>query len=149
MQQDHLEKANETEAQQKLAGGKTPVVTTPPPAPAPTPPKPVVSRPTPQIQPPPAHAGVAHHAAPRSAPEPPAADDMESNGDEGHYSGTRGPTQVLVGQLLEQCRAAATRGDCEAAKLIARRIAKQDASYYRDHVATDAAISKCFAAPSD
>jgi len=60
---------------------------------------------------------------------------------------TRAPGRVMVDQLLVQCRSAATRGDCEAAKLIARRIASQDATYYREHVATDAAIQKCLGTP--
>jgi hypothetical protein len=59
----------------------------------------------------------------------------------------RAPQRVMVDQLLVQCRSAATRGDCEAAKLIARRIAGQDATFYREHVAPDAAIQKCLAAP--
>jgi hypothetical protein len=58
---------------------------------------------------------------------------------------SRGPTpkQVLVDQLLVQCRSAATRGDCEEAKLLARRIAAQSTAYYKEHVANDTTIQKC------
>jgi hypothetical protein len=56
------------------------------------------------------------------------------------------PAQVLVDQLATQARRAAQRGDCENAKAIATRIAGQDASYYRDHVAGD--LSKCVTAPA-
>jgi hypothetical protein len=59
---------------------------------------------------------------------------------------TRGPRQVLVDDLLAQSRAAADRGDCENARLIAKRIQKQDLAFYRSRVTTDAAIQKCIAA---
>jgi len=64
---------------------------------------------------------------------------------------TRGPTpkQVIVDQLLAQCRSAATRGDCEEAKLIARRIAAQSTAYYKEHVASDATIQKCITPPAN
>jgi len=64
---------------------------------------------------------------------------------------TRAPTpkQVIVDQLLVQCRSAATRGDCEEAKLIARRIAAQSTAYYKEHVASDAAIQKCITPPAN
>jgi hypothetical protein len=55
------------------------------------------------------------------------------------------PRQQLVDQLLAQCRAATTRGDCESAKLIAKRIADADAAFYAAHVSSDAAIAKCLA----
>ena len=51
------------------------------------------------------------------------------------------PNQVLVEQLATQARSAATRGDCETARSIGARIARQDASYYREHVAGD--LSAC------
>jgi len=44
---------------------------------------------------------------------------------------------------LAQARAAATRGDCNAARTIASGIAKQDPQYYRTVVLADASIKKC------
>jgi hypothetical protein len=41
-------------------------------------------------------------------------------------------------------RSAAARGDCDNAKAIAARIARQDPAYYREHVSAE--ISKCGAA---
>ena len=51
------------------------------------------------------------------------------------------PNEVLVEQLATQARSAVTRGDCETARSIGARIARQDASYYREHVAND--LSAC------
>lgn len=51
------------------------------------------------------------------------------------------PNEVLVDQLAAQARSAMTRGDCETAKSIGARIARQDATYYRDNVAS--ALAKC------
>jgi len=48
-----------------------------------------------------------------------------------------------VSQYFTQARTAATRGDCAAARVLAGRIAKQDAQYYRDVVVNDATIKKC------
>jgi hypothetical protein len=75
-------------------------------------------------------------------------DDRPAEKSGGEAASTRAPApkQVIVDQLLAQCRSAATRGDCEAARLIARRIAAQSTTYYRDHVASDAAIQKCIPA---
>jgi hypothetical protein len=53
------------------------------------------------------------------------------------------PRGELDDQLLAQCRAAASRGDCELAKKIAQRIAQADAAYYSANVTTDAAIAAC------
>jgi len=53
------------------------------------------------------------------------------------------PNEVLVDQLAAQVRSAMTRGDCETAKTIGARLARQDSSYYRDHVATE--LAKCTA----
>ena len=53
------------------------------------------------------------------------------------------PRRQLDDDLLAQCRAAATRGDCELAKKIARRIASDDAAYYGANVTTDTAIAGC------
>jgi len=53
------------------------------------------------------------------------------------------PRQQLDDQLLAQSRAAATRGDCETATRIAKRIAKDDPAYYANNVTTDPAIAKC------
>jgi len=57
------------------------------------------------------------------------------------------PNEVLVDQLAAQARSAMTRGDCETAKSIGARIARQDASYYRDNVAS--ALAKCTSATLD
>jgi len=56
------------------------------------------------------------------------------------------PSRVLVDQLAAQARRAAQRGDCENAKAIATRIAGQDATYYRDHVAGD--LANCVSTPA-
>jgi hypothetical protein len=53
------------------------------------------------------------------------------------------PRRQLNAQMLTQCRTAAARGDCETAKKIAQRIQADDAAYYAQSVATDAAIAKC------
>jgi hypothetical protein len=52
----------------------------------------------------------------------------------------RGPA---IDQLLRQCQTAAGRGDCPAAKALAERIEKQDATFYRERVVKDAAVAKC------
>jgi hypothetical protein len=57
-----------------------------------------------------------------------------------------GPLQMSPSQLLQQCRTAATRGDCVSARSLAERIARQDRSYYQANVAKDATIMKCVAA---
>jgi len=54
-----------------------------------------------------------------------------------------GPRQPSIDQLVRQCQAAATRGDCAAVKSIAARIAKDDAEAYRSRVVKDAAIARC------
>lgn len=51
------------------------------------------------------------------------------------------PGAVLVDRLETQVEGAVTRGDCETAKAIAARIARQDNSYYAAHTA--AAIKSC------
>lgn len=56
------------------------------------------------------------------------------------------PRQVLLDQLAARARRAAQRGDCENAKAIATRIAGQDATYYRDHVANE--LANCVPAPA-
>jgi hypothetical protein len=90
-------------------------------------------------------------------PAPAAADPDETSGAEDDKpAATRGavakvpvvdttntPRHQLDDQLLTQCRAAATRGDCELAKKIAQRIATDDAAYYRVNVVTDATIAAC------
>jgi hypothetical protein len=62
---------------------------------------------------------------------------------------TRGPqakTQApAITQLLSACRAAAARGDCAQVRSLAKRIASEDATYYRSNVANDTAITKCLA----
>jgi hypothetical protein len=75
-------------------------------------------------------------------PAPPVA-----NVEAGAVDGRRGaaPRRATPEQMLQQCRSAADRGDCAAAKTIAARIAKDDAAFYRDRVAKDAAITRCLA----
>lgn len=51
------------------------------------------------------------------------------------------PAEQLAAQLATQMRSAQARGDCENAKAIAARIARQDPVYYRERVAAE--ISKC------
>lgn len=46
-------------------------------------------------------------------------------------------------QLFHECQTAATRGDCAAVKSIAGRIARTNASLYRDRVVKDTSIAKC------
>lgn len=58
---------------------------------------------------------------------------------------TRAPAEVLAEQLATQMRTAAARGDCDNAKAIAARIARQDPAYYKERVAAE--IAKCGAAP--
>jgi hypothetical protein len=53
------------------------------------------------------------------------------------------PRHQLDDQLLAQCRAAATRGDCEVARQLAKRISNDDATYYQAHVVGDATIAPC------
>ncbi|HEY1813325.1 MAG TPA: hypothetical protein VGG74_13330 [Kofleriaceae bacterium] len=53
------------------------------------------------------------------------------------------PRHQLDDQLLAQCRAAATRGDCEVARQLAKRISNDDAAYYQAHVVGDATIAPC------
>ena len=48
-----------------------------------------------------------------------------------------------VDSMLRRAREAATRGDCVTAKAIAAQIAKQDATFYRNTAAKDAAVAKC------
>lgn len=60
---------------------------------------------------------------------------------EGNQKDAKAPNTVLVEQLATQARSAVTRGDCETARSIGARIARQDASYYRDHVVGD--LSSC------
>jgi hypothetical protein len=45
--------------------------------------------------------------------------------------------------LLEQCKVAATRGDCATARNLAARIADKNVAMYRARVITDAAIAAC------
>jgi hypothetical protein len=91
---------------------------------------------------------------PAAAPAPAKPDDSEDEAPTTRGPVTRDakkanddaqPRQQLVDQLLAQCRAATTRGDCESAKLIAKRIAAADSAFYAAHVSTDAAIAKCLA----
>jgi hypothetical protein len=53
------------------------------------------------------------------------------------------PHEPSIDQLVRQCQAAATRGDCTAAKSIAARIKKANDEAYRARVVKDAAIAKC------
>jgi hypothetical protein len=45
--------------------------------------------------------------------------------------------------LLQQCKLAATKGDCASARSIAARIADKNVAMYRARVMTDAAIAAC------
>jgi hypothetical protein len=95
-------------------------------------------------------------ASPKPAPAPAQLDDADGAGEAEDKPASRGsvskvpvsetssaPRQQLDDQLFAQCRAAASRGDCELAKKIARRIANDDAAYYSAHVTTDSAIATC------
>ncbi|MEO8548596.1 MAG: hypothetical protein ABI678_01430 [Kofleriaceae bacterium] len=85
------------------------------------------------------------HPAPPPPPPPPPPDKAAAEAlGKDDSSATRGPTEVLADQLATQMRSAAARGDCENAKAIAARIARQDPAYYRERVAAE--ISKCGAA---
>jgi hypothetical protein len=55
------------------------------------------------------------------------------------------PPAPPVTQLFQQCRSAATRGDCAVVRMLASRIAKQDAGFYRERVVKDGEITKCIA----
>ncbi|CAN5229003.1 hypothetical protein BH11MYX1_BH11MYX1_10680 [soil metagenome] len=50
---------------------------------------------------------------------------------------------LLLHDLFDQASAAAARGDCETARALAMRVARQDLGYYRDRVTTDDAVTKC------
>ncbi len=95
-------------------------------------------------------------ASPKPAPAPAKLDDADGAGEAEDKPASRGPVskvpvsetssaprQQLDDQLFAQCRAAASRGDCELAKKIAQRIANDDAAYYSAHVTTDATIAAC------
>lgn len=57
---------------------------------------------------------------------------------------TRGDrAEPTVKQLHTQAREAAARGDCEAVRLLAKKIARQDAPYYRASIAPDQALATC------
>lgn len=113
-----------------------------------------VSRPTPPSRPheqsPPTDDGFAaggnHDAMPRPAAHGTMSGAAEEklDGKKDAKAPTPPPNEVLVEQLATQARSAATRGDCETARSIGARIARQDASYYREHVAN--ALSACTAA---
>jgi hypothetical protein len=45
--------------------------------------------------------------------------------------------------LLEQCKTAATRGDCAAARALAAQLAEKNVAMYRARVVTDPAIAAC------
>ena len=113
-----------------------------------TPPAPVHRHPTPHTT---AGKGTGE-AAGTIMPAPQRTDDAFESGDSrpaaAHKSAADAPppNQVLVDQLAAQARRAAKRGDCENAKAIATRIAGQDATYYRDHVAGD--VAACLQAPA-
>lgn len=56
----------------------------------------------------------------------------------------QGASGVLALQgLFAEATSAAARGDCETARALATRVARQAPVYYRDHVATDAAVATC------
>jgi hypothetical protein len=136
------------------------------PTPAPAESSPAIAKPP---APPPAHHTATHALAPPKVvdhleapvasppPPPPAAAARDDDESDAPAPATRGaisksaasdaaastPRRQLDGQLLAQCRDAASRGDCETAKKIAARIQADDAAYYTQSVATDTAIAKC------
>ena len=56
---------------------------------------------------------------------------------------TSASAQLILQQLSARAASAAARGDCEAARALATRVAARDPAYYRDHVAIDAGVAKC------
>jgi hypothetical protein len=94
-------------------------------------------------KPPTKHAVPPPVTRPRHAVAVPATDDGFAAGQdhEAQKDAKAAPNTVLVEQLATQARSAVTRGDCETARSIGARIARQDASYYREHVAGD--LSAC------
>ena len=46
-------------------------------------------------------------------------------------------------QYVVQAKAAAARGDCAAARVLMKRVAKDDAALHRKAIASDAALKKC------
>jgi hypothetical protein len=99
-------------------------------------------RPAPPPPPPPPHADTLTDE--NAAPDSGAAAGMKASGQAAPQQQTRAPAEVLAEQLATQMRSAAARGDCDNAKAIAARIARQDPTYYRERVASE--ISKCGAA---
>lgn len=53
------------------------------------------------------------------------------------------PSAPSVSQLHADARAAAARGDCDAARMLAARIEKRDATYHKAKVAPDPALAAC------
>jgi hypothetical protein len=82
---------------------------------------------------------------PPPPPKPPTAkqESVDEELDTVTVTGSKKPTTPPVEQLARQAESAATRGDCAAVKVIVARIKKQDESYYKTRVATNAAIKKC------
>jgi hypothetical protein len=102
---------------------------------------PHVTRPVTQTPPPSNDDGFASHTRGEEQEAPPKTAPM---GGAGKAEVAKEPNEVLVDQLAAQARSAMTRGDCETAKTIGARIARQDATYYRDNVAND--LAKCTSA---
>ncbi len=91
-------------------------------------------------------------AAPEaSRPPPRAVVTQPSTADDNAHTETVSPdaahgpatTVASVDQLLKQCQTAAARGDCSAVRVIADRIARANATFYRARVTKDSAIVKC------
>ena len=55
----------------------------------------------------------------------------------------RTSSELAPQTLFVQASAAAARGDCETARTLATRVARQAPAYYRNHVVTDAAVATC------
>jgi len=53
------------------------------------------------------------------------------------------PRTPPLDQLAHQAASAAARGDCPAVRVIAARIKRQDATFYKTRIAGNAAIAKC------
>jgi hypothetical protein len=136
---------------------RPPVLTTPPPPPPPPPPAT-----TDKGKEPSADRSVARSPEPKLSKDqdvhkeewavqgqsetaaPPPAQNVEPGAVDGRR-GEGSARRATPEQMLEQCRTAAGRGDCVAAKAIAARIAKDNAAFYRERVAKDAGIARCLA----
>jgi hypothetical protein len=109
------------EKKQVLSSDKFAQPPPPPPSPAPAPPR----SPAPQTEAPSAETTVVG-GAPQA--------------DSGRASE---PAPSRAPQYVAQAKSAAARGDCSAARTLMKRVAKEDATVYRNALASDAALKKC------